>query len=1365
MSHDDLHLLHQNISKLTTLQKALLITSIISRPSQNKAETLSQWKSIFNTIQGKVSSIHDDISKVAKEVNELTGLSLMHHYNDPIPSKYLFNLLQLLTFDKDYKKYRPFLNNLQQNTWRYSHFYQMRYPHFKVAFMLAELNAYGFDEIKQFITYETEEQLAQILAVNGIAFPPERKWFSELTLENQLDFMETVLCANILRNTALHPLFWEYAENLSKVGKGQVKTHNFYYYFAQYSLIRGEAEPISNVLSRIPEHRRIITEAVLLCMGGKYKEADGLFVKGFRMWRKENKRKAIPFASPFGLVYAFSLLVNHEDDFIKKFKRISKKHCGFYVESFDHLKHVLPTLVTRDPHQFQISKKFSFITTTFLNWVIKYLAIELPERTPKIIYRDLETFLLEGEHFWYLAEILDNPLIKMNKLRAIERQSDFKLPIPEKYIGTPKWEIWLDSLEKTLEKQSQAQAETRVVWKVDIGREEIRPYEQKKSKTGKWSRGRPISLSKLKDGEYELKNEADARLLPALKEDGWHYNQYEFDYPNALFLLAGNKNVFVKDKHITPLEIKLVQPSLNLKRYNNGSYKIELIPVTEHPIHFKYVSYNQVEVTRFDDKIYALGTVLSNTEGKFPDEAFSRLVDWLKKAQKIVKVSGDLPVELMEDLPSIQADSKLLIKIVPNDDGGFIGECHLKPTPPLTRLLTPAQGFEKFTEEIEDEVYCIHRNFAREKKHLEKVQSLAETLDINYDRDQNTLNFPSELEMLRFLESGQILVENKTVEIEVLKDENNKIISYLKPTALQLSLNSSSGWLNLVGDDIEIDDQLSVKFADLLSFSRQDETNFFKLSDKDYVLISQSLKRKMRQLSFVSSPKEDEVQIHPIAALYLESVVEDGQIQANKGKGWTRKVNELKKIEEIGYAIPENLMAKLRHYQYEGFQWLCRRAEQKLGACLADDMGLGKTVQSIAVLLHRSELGPALIIAPTSVCANWQSELARFAPDLNTFNLYEETGEDLIPNLSSGDVLICSYGLLTNRIEFIEKVHFASAILDEAQAIKNPDAKRSKAAFRIQADAKWVTTGTPIENRLQELWSIFRFINPGLLGSLQLFRERFVIPIENHENQWVASQLRTIVQPFLLRRTKNEVLTDLPPKTEINRQVLLSKAEITFYETLRIKAKEELADSSSLPPGQRQIKIFSILTKLRLAACSPALVDPELDMQSSKLEALQELLDEILPVGHQVLIFSQFVKHLKIIQAQLDHHHIPYYYLDGSTAPKNRKKLIRQFEDGKCAVFLLSLKAGGTGINLTSASYVIHMDPWWNPAVEDQATDRAHRIGQNKSVTVYRLLAKNTIEEKINELHQSKRALADQIISEQSTSKLDLEEMVEMLFS
>ncbi len=485
---------------------------------------------------------------------------------------------------------------------------------------------------------------------------------------------------------------------------------------------------------------------------------------------------------------------------------------------------------------------------------------------------------------------------------------------------------------------------------------------------------------------------------------------------------------------------------------------------------------------------------------------------------------------------------------------------------------------------------------------------------------------------------------------------------------------------------------------------------------------------------------------------------------------------KLRDIDEIkGAKKPRNLKASLRPYQEQGFHWLWFLHEIGSGGVLADDMGLGKTVQAIALLLavkaadEKAETGrkfQALIVAPTSVVTNWLREMDKFAPSLRHALWHGGDRKERRDELEDADVVVTSYALLRRDEELLAKLDLRYAILDEAQQIKNPLSATARAAKRLKADRRLALSGTPIENRLSEIWSIFDFVSPGLLGPLDKFEERYSRPIDNGD-QKAATRLRATIHPFILRRTKSEVAKDLPEKIETDNYCELTGEQQALYAAVLKEVRAQvMGEVERQGLAKSHIQILAGLTRLRQAACDPRLLGlPRefTDEDSGKLVALRELIQTCVEGGHKVLVFSQFVSMLTLIRRALEADKVPYEYLDGST--KDRAERVDHFQsDDGPPIFLISLKAGGSGLNLTAADTVIHFDPWWNPAVEDQATDRAHRIGQTKVVTTYRLIAKGTIEEKILELGGKKRELVGAVLSEDAggakkLTKTDLEDL------
>lgn len=448
-------------------------------------------------------------------------------------------------------------------------------------------------------------------------------------------------------------------------------------------------------------------------------------------------------------------------------------------------------------------------------------------------------------------------------------------------------------------------------------------------------------------------------------------------------------------------------------------------------------------------------------------------------------------------------------------------------------------------------------------------------------------------------------------------------------------------------------------------------------------------------------------------------------------------------------ALPEGFKGELRLYQKEGLSWLQFLREVGLGGILADDMGLGKTVQTLAHILVEKQSGrahhPCLVVAPTSLMANWRLEARRFAPDLKVLTLHGSERRQSFDDIDNSDLVLTTYALLRHDKETLLARDYHLVILDEAQNIKNPKAATTLLAHRLNARHRLCLSGTPLENHLGELWSLCHFLNPGLLGDHQTFRRVFRTPIEKHGDIDRGRLLARRVRPYLLRRTKAEVEQDLPEKTEIVEHIELAGDQRDLYESIRLAMHERVRrEIAARGAAKSHIIILDALLKLRQVCCDPRLL--KLDAarkveQSAKLERLLDMLPPMIEEGRRILLFSQFTSMLALIEAELGKRHIDHLKLTGRT--KDRGALVARFQAGEVPLFLISLKAGGSGLNLTAADTVIHYDPWWNPAVEDQATDRAHRIGQEKPVFVYKLRTLGTVEDKIQELQARKKSLAD----------------------
>ncbi|SFW52364.1 DEAD/DEAH box helicase [Luteibacter sp. UNCMF366Tsu5.1] len=467
-------------------------------------------------------------------------------------------------------------------------------------------------------------------------------------------------------------------------------------------------------------------------------------------------------------------------------------------------------------------------------------------------------------------------------------------------------------------------------------------------------------------------------------------------------------------------------------------------------------------------------------------------------------------------------------------------------------------------------------------------------------------------------------------------------------------------------------------------------------------------------------------------------------------RGFTRRLREA--AERASDAVPEGLHAELRGYQRDGLRWMNALAEAGTGGVLADDMGLGKTLQLITHLLALKESGnltsPALVVVPTSLVPNWISEVARFAPSLTLLALHGPQRAETFTRIPEHDVILTTYALLPRDVETLRKQAFSLVVLDEAQQVKNPRTQARRALLAMKVPRCLCLTGTPLENHLGELWSQLDLAVPGLLGDEGAFRRHYRLPIEKHQDYECQDRLNRRIAPFILRRTKAQVASELPAKTEITRRVVMETKQRDLYESLRLSLAEELREViAQRGIAHSGIVVLDALLKLRQVCCDPRLVKLEAARgvrDSAKFELLMDMLPALLAEGRRVLLFSQFTEMLKLIAVELDRRRISYVTLTGET--RDRAEPVRRFQDGEVPLFLLSLKAGGVGLNLTSADTVIHYDPWWNPAAEAQASDRAHRIGQDKPVFVYRLITAGTVEERIEELKARKAELADAVL-------------------
>ena len=904
-----------------------------------------------------------------------------------------------------------------------------------------------------------------------------------------------------------------------------------------------------------------------------------------------------------------------------------------------------------------------------------------------------------------------------------------------------------------------AKKTSRFVWFVDFESKELEPREQTLGKNGSWSKGRKVALKRVKHGEVSGMTPQDVTVAQAIEEDYSKYHpngHYRIRFEDALVALVGHPNLYLIQNPAVGVELVRRNPQLLIEEGDNRlhlRFAQEFNGTGVQVVKETPTRYQVIEVTEAHDAVHRqIGAGL-----EIPKRARHRLQQVSRNLSKIVEVQSTLS-GVIDDVDQAKADQRTYVHLLPIGET-FKVEFFVKPLPGDDQYFKPGKGRTKVISDNGGQRRLAERHLAKEIELAENIILECPTLQKLVHRDyewqvdevEDCLSILLELQPLRALD--RIVLEHP-------RGERIRLIGSVDFGDLSLGVRERAGWFDVEGQ-LAVDDNQVINFRELMDkVAESDQSQFIQLSEGQYVALTENLRRKLREMEGLLSQGQDGLQLHPLAAGILDDVADQlGEFEADIA--WRESLQRIQSVGQHIARVPSTFKAELRPYQLDGFRWLMRLADWGVGACLADDMGLGKTIQGLAMLQARAEEGAALVIAPASVTRNWIRESAKFAPTLNPILLGQGDRDAIIESVGTYDMLVVSYGLLPFVGESLAAKRFGTIILDEAQAIKNRGTKRSQVAMSLQGDFRVATTGTPIENHLGELWNLFQFLNPGLLGSFQRFNEKYTIPITKANDNERRQQLRRLIQPFILRRRKEEVLEELPPKTEVTLTVELSPAERAFYEALRQRALEQIDDSDG--PNKR-FQILAELMKLRQAACHPKMVDPSVEIASSKLELLAETIREIKESGHKALIFSQFVRHLKLVEQWVQSEGIDYQYLDGSTPGKKRDEAVQAFQRGEGDVFLISLKAGGTGLTLTAADYVIHLDPWWNPAVEDQASDRAHRIGQQRPVTVLRFVSENTIEEKIVKLHNEKRDLADSLLAgtEQSAS-LSAEDLLDLI--
>ena len=1153
-------------------------------------------------------------------------------------------------------------------------------------------------------------------------------------------------------------------------------------------LLRGQLETCEQHLASLPkamEPFMLPFKGWLAFLKGDNEEALRHFTEGLAVYRKQTKKRTIFFNDIPGIFFILALLKT------KEFANLNQavEYCNKILRQEGHwlgpIYAVFKMVLLIQQGSPSSLEKFDYEPGSFDDNPNKlsaflhdlgYFWVSNRKETGALISHlaEIVTDAHQSGILWLAAEAAElifqlQPQSSYGR-KAAEWRDQTGIHSIVNLVGYQEpWKLALKalaSLDRETAKDAKPETECRLAWFIreHFGSYHLQPKEQKLTTRGSWTKGRNIALKRLatKPGEFPYITAQDLRLCTHIDTYTYGYYgqiQYEFN-ERAIPALAGHPLVFWEDAPETRIEVVKGEPQLLVKKKKDGSLELEFSPadwqkdglsfIKESPLRLKVVEVNAGH--------RRVAELLPGNRLQVPAEAEEQVLKAIKTVSTLVTVHSDIGTGA-ENAEQIAADSQPCIHLLPAGEGLKI-TLLVRPFGQDGPCYRAGEGGSTVIAEISGKRLQTTRDLDNEKTRAEQVIEACPVLDTGADIQYEWLLDDPE-DCLNLLLELQDLGD--AVTLEWPEGGKLSIRSRAGLENFKLSIHRQRDWFAAEGE-LKLDDDMVLDMQALLKLTEQTPSRIVPLGEGQFLALTREFRKRLDELRSYGENFGKGVRFHPLAAPALEDfAAEVGNFSADEH--WQEYMKRLAAAQTLETALPSTLQAELRDYQEEGFQWLARLAHTGMGACLADDMGLGKTLQALAVILTRAPQGPTLVVAPTSVCMNWVSEAERFAPTLNPIQFNNNDRRQLLNRLQPFDMLICSYGLLQQQevAQLLGEIEWQTIVLDEAQAIKNFTTKRSQAAMKLQSGFKLITTGTPIENHLGEFWNLFRFINPGLLGSLESFNRRFAAPIEKDKDKQARTRLKKLIQPFLLRRTKSQVLEELPSRTEVLLHVDLSPEELAFYEALRREAVDKLSAPDAGNGGKR-FQVLAEIMKLRRACCNARLVTAETRLPSAKLQLFSEVLEELLESRHKALVFSQFVGHLGILREYLDAKHIAYQYLDGSTPARERKKRVNAFQAGEGDVFLISLKAGGTGLNLTAADYVIHMDPWWNPAVEDQASDRAHRIGQVRPVTIYRLVARGTIEDKIVDLHHHKRDLADSLLEgADMEGKISTDELLELI--
>lgn len=822
---------------------------------------------------------------------------------------------------------------------------------------------------------------------------------------------------------------------------------------------------------------------------------------------------------------------------------------------------------------------------------------------------------------------------------------------------------------------------------------------------------------------------------------------------NGVYLLSDEKkNIFYDEQFYSP-KIKVT------KLTYGATVRAERYHILCESLEYSYVLSG--------DTIYRM---------KKPEMAVQKILELCQSKKELFISDKDLPAVTRDVLSNLKDAASITYT-------GMYPDKYLPPKPTIALYLdSPQENMitcdvaaiygEKKYHVYGKERYSQKRNFTEEHRLAEIIQMYFNA----FDQEKSLLVYSGdEGDIFTFL--SQVIPKLQKYG-DIYVTDSMKKLRVVPSASFQVGVSVSGGLLEMSMASNQFNKE---ELAEIFS-SYDRKKKYHRLKNGAFITFNEEQKQVMSAISdvmknYADKKNPDTIKMPLFRALYLDELLAEKEpVELKKNREYRKLIGKMRSYENGDYEVPQSLEAVLREYQRDGFYWIKTLKENGFGGILADDMGLGKTLQILAFLLSEKEQGKVgdelrtLIVAPASLVYNWKKEVERFTPQLSVCVMAGTAHErkELIKNQTSNvDVWITSYDLLKRDIELYQDIVFANEIIDEAQYIKNQTTHAAKSVRLVNSSFRMALTGTPMENRLSELWSIFDYLMPGFLYGYMRFRSEIETPIVSDKDEDAMTRLRAMIHPFILRRLKKDVLKELPEKQEEIVTVALSGEQKKLYQAHSQRLKMFLEDQNDEDFAQNKLQILAELTKLRQLCCGPELLLENYKGENAKLEACIELITQAIAGGHKILLFSQFTSMLDLIGEELKKAKIDYYRIDGSVKKEARMEMVEQFQNpqNQVSVFCISLKAGGTGLNLTAADIVIHYDPWWNKAAQNQATDRAHRIGQKHAINVYQLIAEETIEQKICELQQVKEDLAEEVLSGEgiSSTQFNKDEIMNLL--